>query len=102
MDPDARALLWRCRRGMKELDVLLERYAVAALPQADAAERRLLARLLERPDPELAGYFLGGRAPPEPEIAALVTRIAGAGGTAPAGRPVPAGSAALRDPPVRV
>jgi antitoxin CptB len=76
---DARTLLWRCRRGMKELDVILERYAAAALPQADAAERRLLARLLERPDPELAGYFLAGEAPPEPEMAALVTRIATSG-----------------------
>ena len=75
MDPEARALLWRCRRGMKELDVLLERYAAAALPGADAAERRLLARLLDCPDPELAGYFLGGEAPPEPEMAAFVTRI---------------------------
>ena len=76
MDPQVGALLWRCRRGMKELDVLLERYTAAALPQADAAERRLLARLLERTDPELAGNFLGGQSPPEPEIAALVTRIA--------------------------
>ena len=75
MDPEARALRWRCRRGMKELDVLLERYAAAALPQADVAERRLLARLLEQPDPQLAGYFLGGQAPLEPEMAALVTRI---------------------------
>ncbi len=75
MDAEARALLWRCRRGMKELDVLLQRYAAAALPWAGAGERRLLARLLERPDPELAGYFLGGEVPPEPEMAALVTRI---------------------------
>jgi len=75
MDPEARALLWRCRRGMKELDVLLQRYAAAALPRAGAAERRLLARLLDYPDPQLAGYFLGGEAPREPELAALVTRI---------------------------
>ena len=76
MEPESRALLWRCRRGMKELDVLLERYAAAALPQADDLERRLLARLLDRPDPELAAYFLGGEAPREPDIAALVARIA--------------------------
>jgi antitoxin CptB len=75
LDPEARALLWRCRRGMKELDILFERYAAAVLPRADAAERRLLARLLEQADPELAGYLLGGEAPPEPEMAALVTRI---------------------------
>ncbi|HTX06105.1 MAG TPA: succinate dehydrogenase assembly factor 2 [Steroidobacteraceae bacterium] len=79
MDTEARALLWRCRRGMKELDVLLGRYAAVALPQAGPAERRLLAKLLERPDPELAGYFLGGEAPPEPEMAALVTRITTSG-----------------------
>jgi antitoxin CptB len=77
MDAEARALLWRCRRGMKELDVLLERYALAALPEAGAAERRLLARLLENPDPELAGYFLGAEVPPDPDVAALVTRIRG-------------------------
>ena len=79
MDPEARALLWRCRRGMKELDVLLERYAAARLPQADPVERRLLARLLDLPDPELAGYFLGGEVPVEPEMAALVTRITSSG-----------------------
>jgi antitoxin CptB len=75
MDAEARALLWRCRRGMKELDVVLERYAAAVLPRAGVSERRLLARLLERADPELAGYFLGGEAPAEPDMAALVMRI---------------------------
>jgi antitoxin CptB len=75
MNAEGRALRWRCRRGMKELDVLLERYAAAVLPRADAAERRLLAQLLERPDPELAGYFLGGEVPEEADLAALVTRI---------------------------
>jgi antitoxin CptB len=75
MDAEARALLWRCRRGMKELDVLLERYAAAALPQAGEPERRLLAKLLDRPDPQLAGYLLGGEVPSEPEMVALVMRI---------------------------
>ena len=79
MGPESRALLWRCRRGMKELDVLLERYAAAALPQADHLERCLLAKLLERPDPELAAYFLGGEAPLEPDMAALVRRITALG-----------------------
>ena len=80
MDTEARALLWGCRRGMKELDVLLERYAAAVLPRAGADERRLLARLLDHPDPELAGYFLGGEVPPEPEMAGLVKRITGSAG----------------------
>ena len=82
-DPEVRALLWRCRRGMKELDVVLERYAAAALPRAGAGERRLLARLLEHPDPELAGYFLGGAVPAEPDMAALVMRITASAAAAP-------------------
>ncbi len=75
MNAEARRLRWRCRRGLKELDVLLERYARATLAGASAPERRALARLLEQPDPELAAYLLGGRVPQDPELAGLVERI---------------------------
>jgi succinate dehydrogenase flavin-adding protein (antitoxin of CptAB toxin-antitoxin module) len=60
---------------MRELDVLLERYARGALPGASPAERGLLDELLELPDPVLAGYFLAGIQPPDPPVAALVARI---------------------------
>ena len=75
MDAEARRLKWRCRRGLKELDVLLERYAGAALPDACAQDRRALARLLDQPDPELARCLLGGGSPADPELAALIERI---------------------------
>ena len=55
---------WRCRRGMKELDVLLERYA--ALGAAAGARRpsaRASRELLALPDPVLAAYLLGGAMP---------------------------------------
>ena len=63
MDAEARRLVWRGRRGLKELDVLLERYVSVTLAGASEQQRRVLARLLELPDPELAGYLLGGRSP---------------------------------------
>jgi antitoxin CptB len=72
---DGRRLLWRCRRGMKELDVLLERYAKSLSVPASDAERAVFARLLELPDPDLAGYLLGGELPRDPELAGLVQRI---------------------------
>ncbi len=75
LDAEGRQLSWRCRRGLKELDVLLERYAAAALPGAGPAERSTLARLLELPDPELAGYLLAGEVPADAELAALARRI---------------------------
>jgi antitoxin CptB len=70
----ARRLLWRCRRGMKELDVMLERFAREALP-APGRERAAFGRLLELPDPELAGYLLGAQVPIDPALAGLIARI---------------------------
>jgi antitoxin CptB len=64
--------LWRCRRGLKELDVLLERYARSGLA---AAEQASFEALLELPDPVLAGYLLAGDAPADPGLAQLVARI---------------------------
>lgn len=53
------ALRWRCRRGMRELDVLLERYLADAWPDASPDARRAFEELLELSDPELAALFLG-------------------------------------------
>ena len=75
MDAEMRRMLWHCRRGMKELDVLLERSAGRMLPGASAEERRTFAELLALPDPLLAGYLLAGEVPPEPRLAHLVARI---------------------------
>jgi antitoxin CptB len=67
---------WRCRRGMKELDVLLERYMSTGWPQASADERALFDQLLELPDPQLAAYLLGHAVPAHPPLAQLTHRIA--------------------------
>jgi len=72
---DPGRLLWRCRRGMRELDVILGRFARAGLIRASAAERQAFERLLGLPDPLLAGYFLGAERPADPELRALTDRI---------------------------
>jgi antitoxin CptB len=74
-DPDLRRALWRCRRGMKELDLLLERFARTRLAHSSAAERAQFEELLGLPDPLLADYLLGGLTPVGPGMAHLVTRI---------------------------
>ncbi|HEY4215397.1 MAG TPA: succinate dehydrogenase assembly factor 2 [Steroidobacteraceae bacterium] len=72
---EAGRLLWRCRRGMKELDVVLDRFARAAIPQLSGPGRVTLASFLELPDPVLAGYLLHGEVPADPEYARLVGSI---------------------------
>ena len=75
LDPEGRRLLWRCRRGLRELDVLLERFARGELPRASVEQRRLLTRFLELPDPVLMDYLLGQVIAPEPELVELAVRI---------------------------
>jgi antitoxin CptB len=72
---ESRRLQWRCRRGTKELDVLLERYASGTLAAASAPERHTFMQLLELPDPLLTEYLLGWVTPDEPALADLVRRI---------------------------
>jgi antitoxin CptB len=97
LDPEARRLLWRCRRGMKELDVLLERFARGELPSASLEQRRVFARFLELPDPVLVDYLLGQTIPPEPELAQLARRITAV--PANAGVPTPASTVTQSSPP---
>jgi antitoxin CptB len=75
MDVEARRILWRCRRGMKELDVLLERYVRSRLSQASLGERQALQQLLDLPDPLLADYLLGHATAIDPAVANLVAAI---------------------------
>jgi antitoxin CptB len=72
---EIRRLRWRCRRGMKELDVVLERFAQHGLADAGEEERRALAELLALADPQLADYLLGGLTPAAPHLARLVEQI---------------------------
>lgn len=64
----------RCRRGMKELDFVLERYLVNHFPQADAEEIQRFNELLELQDPSLFGIIFQTEPTPEP-FQALADKI---------------------------
>ena len=72
---DPGRLRWRCRRGMKELDVLLERYLQRDLPASSSSEKAGFVALLELQDPELARYLLAGEPHPDPIVAGIVARM---------------------------
>jgi antitoxin CptB len=90
-------LRWRCRRGMRELDVLLERYLAERYADATQPRRAAFERLLELPDPELADLCLRRAATADAQLAELVgeiTHLSELSSRAPvyqpvSGRPVP-------------
>jgi antitoxin CptB len=74
MTPDLGRLRWRCRRGMKELDVLLTRYVDERFGVASPEEQAAFGRLLEAQDPVIYAYCMGQQHPPE-DLSALIKRI---------------------------
>jgi antitoxin CptB len=68
---NAGQLRWRCRRGMKELDVLLGRWISECYESASSGQRAAFARFLDLPDPDMARYLLGRDEPPAEHLAML-------------------------------
>jgi len=68
-------LKWRCRRGTKELDFLLEGYLDNSYQQACSEEQALFESLLTMQDSQLIWFLLGDHIPDSNELAALVKKI---------------------------
>jgi antitoxin CptB len=71
-------LKWRCRRGMLELDLVLERFLERhgqSLTEGDAA---VLGELLELPDRELWAIVSGGSERYEARQRSMVEQLRGA------------------------
>jgi antitoxin CptB len=75
LNEERRRLLWRSRRGMKELDVLLDRFVRERYAQVSESQKCAFAQLLELPDPVMADYLLGNAIPPEADVRELTGLI---------------------------
>ena len=68
-------LAWQCRRGMRELDALLEDYLANRFAIADLSEQRGFAKLLELPDPTLYACLMGTAMPDDPDARRVIEHI---------------------------
>lgn len=74
---ELRRVRWRCRRGMRELDQLLERWLDRGWGESSDAERGVFLRLLDCEDDKLWHWFMGHEAVPDAELDQLVQHIRG-------------------------
>ena len=72
MEEQIGKLRWRCRRGMKELDLLTLGYLEQHYPTAPAEEQQAFAALLELQDPLLMSYMVGRETPADGTTARVV------------------------------
>ncbi len=74
-DEDIRRIAWQCRRGMLELDVLLEPFAKEALPSLAAEDQQHFVDLLACEDQDLFVWFMEREKPEDPNLQRIVRII---------------------------
>ena len=68
-------LVWRCRRGMKELDLVMLGYLDRHYDNAPAEEKAVFEQILEMQDPLLYGYVIGREQPEDPAVRDVIEKI---------------------------
>jgi antitoxin CptB len=66
---------WAARRGMLELDLVLEPFVNVRFRELDDADRQRFEQLMLCEDQDLFAWFLGREQPADKEIAAIVEQV---------------------------
>lgn len=72
---DYSRVYWQCRRGMRELDLLLQTFLDKGFAELSKSEKKKFDELLEYPDTLLLEYLMGRMTPTDPKMAAMVDKI---------------------------
>jgi len=72
---DQARLRWRCRRGLLELDLILQTVLDDLYDFLSTTDRAAFLELLELPDNQLLDYLQGRAEPPQENLKQLVIKI---------------------------
>lgn len=75
VDEEKKRMQWASRRGMLELDLILEPFVRERFSELDDADRSRYRKLMESQDQQLFGWFLRREAPKDPDLCAIVSLI---------------------------
>lgn len=68
-------VIYRARRGLKELDFYLDHYVKHHYLQASANEKATFMLLVEQEDPDLLDWFMNISEPQDVQLQALIEKI---------------------------
>jgi antitoxin CptB len=74
-DIELNRMRWAARRGMLELDLVLEPFVNERYQHLDEADRARYQQLMLCEDQDLFGWFLGRLQPEDEEMASIVKQI---------------------------
>lgn len=72
---EERKVIYRARRGLKEIDVYFDPYVKNYYLLADAHERELFAELVAQEDPDLLDWFMEVSEPPRSELRTFIQKL---------------------------
>jgi len=72
---EMKRLLWQCRRGMLEIDILFERFLKQQFVQLNDADKATFKRLLTENDQQIYLWLIEKETPEDAELARIITLI---------------------------
>jgi len=75
MTLEERKVIYRARRGLKEIDVYFDPYVKNHYLTSDQAEKALFAELVEQEDPDLLDWFMEVGEPPRNELKDFILKL---------------------------
>ena len=75
LSADFKRLKWHCRRGMLELDLLLEPFLEEEFNKLDEADKHRFYQLIQVEDQDMFTWFMQKETPKDPDLARIVKII---------------------------
>ncbi len=68
-------LIWRCRRGIREMDILFQEFIERCYDNLTEEEKEWFDKLLDEPDLDILNWILGKSTPQSDELMHIVSII---------------------------
>ncbi len=68
-------LLWNCRRGMKELDVAIEKFMATKYSKLSVDQKQVFSDILKTDDGELFAWLIGSYEPENDNFKAMINLL---------------------------
>lgn len=72
---EERKVIYRARRGLKEIDVYFDPYVKNYYLAAEQDEKDMFAELVAQEDPDLLDWFMEVSEPPRPELKTFIRKL---------------------------
>lgn len=75
MDDDRSRLLWRCRRGIREMDIVLQTFLNQSYDTLSDTDKNTFAQLLDEADLDILNWIMGKGEPENDGIKNIIALI---------------------------